>query len=124
VSNMDRLQALALSHPEAQRVDIEAWDGEPTFRVRGKNFVFTNETATQMSIKLSKDEAAAVVATEAWVQPTGHGLGRHGWISVTLGDPVAGERWEQIQEWVITSYTLVAPESLARSVREAGGAPN
>jgi hypothetical protein len=111
VSNMDRLQALALSLPEAQRVDIEAWDGEPTFRVRGKNFVFTNE-------------AAAVVATEAWVQPTGHGLGRHGWISVTLGDPVAGERWEQIQEWVITSYTLVAPESLARSVREAGGAPN
>ena len=39
---MDRLEAMALRLPEAERVDIEAWDGEPTFRVRGKNFVFTD----------------------------------------------------------------------------------
>lgn len=36
---MDRLMAVAAELPEAERVDIEAWGGEPTFRVRGKNFV-------------------------------------------------------------------------------------
>jgi predicted DNA-binding protein (MmcQ/YjbR family) len=117
---MDRLEALALGLPEAQRVDIEAWDGEPTFRVRGKNFVFTNQAATHMNVKLSKDEAAAAVATETWVKPSGYGLGRHGWVSITLDDPVSDERWQQIEEWVLTSYTMVAPKSLARVVLEAG----
>lgn len=118
MSNMDRLEALALGLPEAQRVDIEAWDGEPTFRVRGKNFVFCNETATHLTVKLSVDEAAAAVATETWVTPAGYGLGRHGWVSIDLDDPVGHDRWQQVEEWVRTSFTLVAPKSLARSVLE------
>lgn len=43
---MQRLEAIALALPEATRVDIEAWDGEPT----------------GLSVKLPEHEAAAVVA--------------------------------------------------------------
>ena len=64
MSNMDRLEEIVARLPEAARVDIEAWDGEPTFRVRGKNFVFTDPEATGISVKLPKEEAAAVVATD------------------------------------------------------------
>src|SRR4051794_371103 len=116
VDNMARLERIVARLPEAARVDIEAWGGEPTFRVRGKNFVFTDQAATGLSVKLPKEEAAAVVATEPGAEPTGYGLGRHGWVSVTVGDKAGEDRWRQIEEWVRTSYTMVAPKTLAKLV--------
>ncbi len=113
---MARLESIVSRLPEAERVDIEAWGGEPTFRVRGKNFVFTDQEARGVSVKLSKEEAAAVVATDPLAAPTGYGLGRHGWISVEVGDGADDARWRQVEEWVRTSYTMVAPKSLARRV--------
>jgi predicted DNA-binding protein (MmcQ/YjbR family) len=115
-SNMARLQQLIERLPEASRVDIEAWGGEPTFRVGGKCFIFSNGAATSISVKLPVAEAAAVVATDASASPTGYGLGRHGWVSVTLGSRPTAARWTEVEEWVRTSYTLIAPKRLARRV--------
>jgi predicted DNA-binding protein (MmcQ/YjbR family) len=115
---MQRLEQIVGRLPEAVRVDIEEWGGEPTFRVRGKNFVFTNQEASSLSFKLPKEEAAAVVATEPTIEPTGYGLGRHGWVSMTVDDDTD---WQQLEEWVRTSYTLVAPKKLARVVLEEDG---
>lgn len=112
--NMRRLEQMVERLPEALRVDIEAWDGEPTFRVRNKNFIFTNKEASGLSVKLPKEEAAALV-DEGLAEPTGYGLGRHGWVSIELGTPDE-EQWQQIEEWVRTSYTLVAPKRLAKVV--------
>ena len=102
--------------PEAERVDVEAWDGHPTFRVRGKNFVFADKEATRLSVKLDKEEAAAVLATDEQAEPTGYGLGRHGWVSVYVDPKADADRWEQVEEWVRTSFTLVAPKKLANQV--------
>ena len=121
VDNMARLEQIVSRLPEAQRVDIEAWGGEPTFRVRGKNFIFTDQGATGLSVKLPKEEAAALVATEPKTQPTGYGLGRHGWVSIELGEDVDESAWQQVEEWVRTSYTLVAPKSLAKVVLAEDG---
>lgn len=121
MDNMHRLQEIVSRLPEAERVDVEAWGGEPTFRVRGKNFVFTDQAATGLSVKLPKEEAAAVVATDAGAEPTGYGLGRHGWVSVTVGDAPDEERWRQVEEWVRTSYTMVAPRTLAKVVLAEDG---
>jgi predicted DNA-binding protein (MmcQ/YjbR family) len=120
-SNMTRLEAIALALPEAKRVDIEAWDGEPTFRVRDKNFVFTDPEVTGMSVKLPMEEAEAVVATDPGAEPTGYGMGRHGWVSVKVADDADDDRWQQITEWVRTSYTMVAPKTLARIVLDEDG---
>jgi predicted DNA-binding protein (MmcQ/YjbR family) len=119
---MAHLERIVARLPEADRVDIEAWDGEPTFRVRGKNFIFTNPEGTGLSVKLPKEEAEAVVATDPLAQPTGYGLGRHGWVSVEVGDAPDEARWQQIEEWVRTSYTLVAPKKLARIVLDEDSA--
>ena len=113
---MQRLERIVARLPEAVRVDIEAWDGEPTFRVRNKNFVFTDKAASGLSVKLPKDEAEAVIATDPRAEPTGYGLGRHGWVSVEVGEDADEDRWQQVEEWVRTSYTLVAPKSLAKVV--------
>jgi predicted DNA-binding protein (MmcQ/YjbR family) len=122
LTNLARLEAIAARLPEAERVDVEAWDGQPTFRVRTKNFVFTNAAADQMSVKFPKEEAEAIVATEDGAEPTGYGLGRHGWVRLPLAADADDERWQLIEEWVRTSYTLVAPKTLARRVLDEDGA--
>jgi predicted DNA-binding protein (MmcQ/YjbR family) len=121
MSNMDRLEEIVGRLPEAARVDIEAWGGEPTFRVNGKNFVFTDAEATGISVKLPKEEAAALVATDSRAEPTGYGLGRHGWVSITLSGRLSRDRWREVEEWVRTSYTLVAPKRLARQILDQDG---
>jgi predicted DNA-binding protein (MmcQ/YjbR family) len=113
---MERLESIVDRLPEAVRVDIEAWGGEPTFRVGGKNFIFAAPDASSISVKLPLDESAAVVASDRLVAPTGYGLGRHGWVSVTIPSRVSEKRWREIEEWIRTSYTLVAPKRLARVV--------
>jgi predicted DNA-binding protein (MmcQ/YjbR family) len=118
---MQKLEAIVDRLPEAVRVDIEAWGGEPTFRVNGKNFVFTDAKATGISVKLPKDEAEAVVASDRRAEPTGYGLGRHGWVSITLGTTLTPAQWREVEEWVRTSYTLVAPKRLAKLVLAEDG---
>jgi predicted DNA-binding protein (MmcQ/YjbR family) len=113
---MKKLEAIVDRLPEATRVDIEAWGGEPTFRVNGKNFVFTDQQASGISVKLPREEAAAVVATDPGAEPTGYGLGRHGWVSIRIGAKPTAARWREIEEWVRTSYTMVAPKRLAKLV--------
>jgi predicted DNA-binding protein (MmcQ/YjbR family) len=116
MNNMDRLEAIVARLPEAERVDIAEWGDHPTFRVNGKNFVFSDQAAGDLSLKLPKEEAAAVVATDAGVHPAGYGLGRHGWVALSVPEGAGDERWAQIEEWVRTSYTLVAPKRLAKVV--------
>ena len=116
MGKLERIEAIATRLPSAQRVDIQAWDGEPTFRVNGKNFVFCASDGNGISVKLPKEEAEAVVATDDKVTPTGYGLGRHGWVSVDLGGRVSKDRWVEVEEWIRTSYTLVAPKKLAKQV--------
>jgi len=121
VTNMDRLEAIVDRLPEAERVDVAEWGDHPTFRVRGKNFVFSHQAAHDLSLKLPKQEADAVVATDSVVFPAGYGLGRPGWVALTVDDAAGDERWGQIEEWVRTSYTLVAPKRLARLVLDEDG---
>ena len=118
MSNMERVERIVARLPEAVRVNIEAWGGEPTFRVRGKNFIFTDAKATSLSVKLSREEAAAVVASDPLVAPTGYGLGRAGWVSVKVAGRTSQKRWQELEEWIRTSYTLVAPKRLAQLVLE------
>ncbi|CAM3028921.1 hypothetical protein BST27_16370 [Mycobacterium intermedium] len=114
LSRLQRLEKIIAPLPEATRVDIEAWGGQPTFRVRGRNFVFAANDGSSISVKLSQAEAAAVVASDPDAEPTGYGLGRHGWVSIRIGARASAERWREIEEWVHTSYSLVAPKTLAR----------
>jgi predicted DNA-binding protein (MmcQ/YjbR family) len=116
MTNMERLEAIVGELPESERVDIIEWGDHPTFRVRNKNFVFSDPEATHLSLKLPVDEAAAVVASDPAVEPAGYGLGRHGWIAVNLPKRASAARWKEVEEWVRTSYTLVAPKRLAQVV--------
>lgn len=116
MDSMSQLERIVAQLPEATRVDVEAWGGHPTFRVRGKNFVFSDRTAEHLSVKLPVAEAAAVVATDDDASPAGYGLGRYGWVALTVHPDEDEDRWQQIEEWIYTSYSLVAPKALARQL--------
>jgi len=104
--------------PEWERVNVEEWGDHPTYRVGKKNFLFSSGDGKSFGLKLSKEEATAVVATDPDVEPMGYGLGRHGWISVELRKKPTKARWAEIEEWLRTSYVLVAPKKLGRQVLE------
>jgi hypothetical protein len=42
-------------------------------------------------------------------------------VSLPVGDDADEGRWQQVEEWVRTSYTLVAPKSLAKFVLAEDG---
>src|SRR5262245_33937087 len=125
MTNMARLEQIVAKLPETERVDVVEWGDHPTFRVRGKSFVFCDADARHLTVKLSREEAAAVIATDPRAEAAGYGLGRSGWIALTFAEPLDRAAWTEVEEWVRTSYTLVAPRALARVVLEdtAGGYP-
>ena len=90
---MAGLERIVSRLPEAERFDIVEWGDHPTFRVRGKNFVFCDAEAVHLSVKLPAAEADAVVATDPRVEPAGYGLGRHGWIAITLSSKLDRRGW-------------------------------
>jgi hypothetical protein len=94
MDNMERIERIVAQLPEAERVDVAEWGDHPTFRVRG---------------------------TDPAVEPCGYGLGRHGWISFSVAPRAGAARWREIEEWIRTSYTLVAPRRLARLVDGGDG---
>lgn len=116
MDNLDRFGQIAAELPEACRVDIEAWDGEPTFRVRGKNFLFSDPEGRGLTVKLPMHEAAAVLAAEPTARPAGYGLGRYGWVWLEVGEKADEKRWAELRELVRTSYRMVAPKRLARQL--------
>jgi Clp amino terminal domain, pathogenicity island component len=73
-----------------------------------------------LSVKLSREEAAAVVATDFATAPAGYGLARPGWIDVSVPPTMGRERWQDIREGVRTSYTLVALELALREAIHVG----
>ena len=54
-TNMERLEEIVAELADAEKVTIEAWGDEPTFRVRNKNFIFCSQDATSISFKLPKE---------------------------------------------------------------------
>ena len=121
MNNMQRLEKIVARLPEAQRVDIEAWGGEPTFRVRQQELHLHRPRGDGHQREAAEGGGAAVVATDESAEPTGYGLGRHGWVSVKIAKDASKARWQEIEEWVRTSYTLVAPKTLARQVEAEDG---
>ena len=109
---IDKLAAHALALPEAH--EDFPW-GERVAKVRKKVFVFfgREEMAVRFSVKLPHSAPFALDLSCA--APTGYGLGRSGWVTVTLasGDEAP---LNQLKSWIDESYRAVAPRKLAAQI--------
>jgi predicted DNA-binding protein (MmcQ/YjbR family) len=115
-----RLRALALAFPDA--TEEFPW-GERAIKVRGKVFLFLSAEgeAVSFSVKLPHSAADALETPNA--EPTGYGLGKHGWVTVSA-DAGRAAPLETYSAWLDESYAAVAPKRLAAqraAQREAAG---
>ena len=105
----EQIRSFAFGLPEAW--EDHPW-GESVAKVGKKVFVFFGEGeptdgSARFSVKLpiSHDEAMALTFTE----PTGYGLDRGNWVTVTAPSDAPAE---MLLAWVEESYRAVAPKSL------------
>ena len=106
------LRERALALPET--TEDFPW-GERAFKVRGKAFVFLSvNDGLSFSMKLPKSGVQALALPGA--EPTHYGLGKHGWVTFRPGR-LSKALKQQFFDWLIESYTSVAPSKLARAVR-------
>ena len=85
-----QVHATALAYPDAY--EEEPW-GHPAIKVRKKAFLFCSTLdaeAPTLSVKLPA--SAAEARERPGVEPTGYGLGRHGWCSVRISGEIGLEQ--------------------------------
>lgn len=103
-----RLRAYALSFPEA--IEDFPW-GERAIKVRSKAFLFMRAEGTTLSFSVKLPESAADALELPNVEPTGYGLGKHGWVTAKV-DAGRDAPAETFEAWLEESYVAVAPKRL------------
>lgn len=108
-----RLIKFALTYPETT---LEHPWGHDVVKVKGKMFAtFGGEAGTKgefsMSVKLPVSSEMAL--TLPWVEPTGYGLGKSGWVTARLK---SGSDFEidTMKGWIDQSFRAVAPKSAVK----------
>jgi predicted DNA-binding protein (MmcQ/YjbR family) len=110
-----KLVKYALTFPESA-VD-HPW-GDEVVKVRGKMFAaFGGDPAgaKELSMSVKLPVSAEMALTLPWVEPTGYGLGKSGWVTARRE---AGKDidLETMKGWIGQSYRAVAPKALTKTL--------
>ena len=110
----ERLRQIALGHPETY--EESPW-GDRVVKVKGKIFVFcgVREGKLYVSVKLPHSSREALALS--FVEPTGYGLGKSGWVTATLAKDAATHE-ARFVKWIDESYRALAPAKLLSSLSE------
>jgi predicted DNA-binding protein (MmcQ/YjbR family) len=107
----ERLRAFALGLPDAY--EDHPWD-EVVIKVNKKIFVFFGLEADldrQLALGVKLPQTGVYARQLPFVQPSGYGLGKAGWVSVKLG-PGDDLPVDMLEEWIEESYRAIAPKRL------------
>src|SRR5688572_19653006 len=104
----EALRRRGLSLPEA--VEEFPW-GHSALKVRGKTFVFLNQSHEELSLSVKLPVSRDFALIFDWAEPTGYGLGRSGWITARF-KPEDELDLELLERWIVESYKAVAPKKL------------
>ncbi|HEV7661349.1 MAG TPA: MmcQ/YjbR family DNA-binding protein [Allosphingosinicella sp.] len=103
------LRAHGLALPET--VEDFPW-GHTALKVRGKTFVWLDETDGTFSLTVKLPVSRDFAETFDFAAPAGYGLGRSGWISCRFAAGEAADL-DLLKRWIAESYRAVAPKKLA-----------
>ena len=106
------LRDLGLSFPETH--EAFPW-GHRALKVKAKAFAFMarEDDELSLSVKLARSHSDALALP--WVEPTGYGLGRSGWVTARFG-PGDDVPQDLLGAWLRESYRAVAPRRLAAAL--------
>jgi len=108
VSAFGTLRAHGLAFPEAE--EDFPW-GHTALKVRGKTFVWLDETDGTFSLTVKLPVSRDFAETFDFASPAGYGLGRSGWISCRFA-PGEEPDPDLMKRWLAESYRAVAPKKL------------
>jgi predicted DNA-binding protein (MmcQ/YjbR family) len=111
------LRRYALSFPGA--AEEFPW-GERVIKVRGKIFVFLGMVEEQFRVTVKLPISSEMALTLPYVQRTGYGLGRSGWVTARF-DGRRNPPVDLLQGWIEQSYRAVAPKKLAEQLPQHTG---
>lgn len=104
----DALRAFGLAYPEAHLKS--PWPGHADLAVRDKTFAYLSAAGEPFSLSCKLPFSAAEARELPFVQPTGYGLGKSGW--VTASWPEAVDPMALFRSWIDESYRAQAPKKL------------
>jgi predicted DNA-binding protein (MmcQ/YjbR family) len=106
------LRKFALSFPDA--TEDHPW-GEMAFKIKGKVFVFLSRHTGGLNVTVKLPESGDHALGLPFAQPTGYGLGKHGWVTSTFA-PGDDMPIEMLNEWITESFRAVAPKKLVAAL--------
>jgi predicted DNA-binding protein (MmcQ/YjbR family) len=108
------LRDYGLGFPEAH--EAFPW-GHTALKVGAKAFAFLAREGDFFSISAKLPASHAAALELPFVEPTGYGLGKSGWVTARFG-PGDDVPLETLRGWLRESYRAVAPKKLAARLGE------
>ncbi len=113
------LREIALSFPEAH--EDFPW-GHSAFKVKGKAFMFMGDENDVVGFSVKLPSSRFGVLDLPNTKPTGYGLGKSGWVDVSLPSKEKPDL-SFIRSLVEESYRAIAPKKLAAQLDGGPAAP-
>ncbi len=106
----DQLRAFGLTYPE---VALKSpWPGHADLAVRDRTFAYLSAAGDPFSISCKLPFSGAGALEWSFVQPTGYGLGKSGWVTASWPEEVA-DPLALFRSWIDESYRAQAPKKLS-----------
>ena len=109
----EQLLTHALTYPEAW--EDHPW-GESVVKVRKKVFVFLGHAEGRVGCSVKLPESGPFLLNEDFATPTGYGLGKAGWVSLSFDADDPDVPVDLLLELIDESYRTVAPKTLVRQL--------
>lgn len=107
------LRAFGLAYPETHTKS--PWPGHLDLAVRDKTFAYLSVEGEPLSISCKLPESGIFALALPFVEPTGYGLGKSGWVTAKFSSDEAPPV-EMLKEWIDESFRAQAPKRLAAAV--------
>jgi len=88
--------------------------GETVLKAKDKVFVFLGRAGEPLSFSVKLPRSGERLLDHDWAEPTGYGLGKSGWVTLTLRGHELSER--ELCALLEESYRAVAPKTLVRAL--------
>src|SRR5690606_3490359 len=88
------------------------WPGHADLAVADKTFAYLSAPGDPPSLSLKLPLSHSLALALPGAEPTGYGLGKSGWVSLSFDGDAAPPPVEQLEQWLDESYRAQAPKKL------------
>ena len=113
----EALRQFGLGFPGAR--EDHPW-GELVLKAKDKVFVFLGRPGPTLSFSVKLPRSGERLLDQPFAEPTGYGLGKSGWVTLTLAGDELDER--ELRALIEESYRAVAQKTLVKELDGRAGA--